>query len=56
LLWFGPLAGLIIGGLALLSAFKKWRKRSLAAEKPRTDDANQEMHARIEKELKDIEI
>ena len=55
LLWFGPLIGLIIGALALLSAFKKWQKRSTEVTKPEIKE-DQEMHARIEKELKDIEI
>jgi cytochrome c-type biogenesis protein CcmH len=55
LLWFGPLLGLLIGAVALLSAFKKWRRRSIEAEKPKSDESK-EMQARIEKELKEIEI
>jgi cytochrome c-type biogenesis protein CcmH len=55
LLWFGPLAGLLIGGLALVSAFKKWQKRSQTTQKP-VVEGSKEMQARIEKELKDVEI
>jgi cytochrome c-type biogenesis protein CcmH len=54
LLWFGPLAGLLIGGFALLAAFKKWHKNS-APEKPKAA-INKDMQDRIAKELKDIEV
>ncbi|MBF0358465.1 MAG: cytochrome c-type biogenesis protein CcmH [Magnetococcales bacterium] len=54
LLWFGPLAGLLIGGLALMAAFKKWHKKS-AEVKPKAE-INEDMQDRIAKELKDIEV
>ncbi|MBF0448039.1 MAG: cytochrome c-type biogenesis protein CcmH [Magnetococcales bacterium] len=58
MLWFGPLLGLIIGTLALLSAFKKWRKRSLEGQEQSDKPLENQnaMRARIEKELNDIEI
>jgi cytochrome c-type biogenesis protein CcmH len=55
LLWFGPLIGLIIGALALITAFKKWKKNSVKAEKP-ISEADNKMQARIDEELKDIEV
>ncbi|MBF0444886.1 MAG: cytochrome c-type biogenesis protein CcmH [Magnetococcales bacterium] len=55
LLWFGPILGLIIGGLALISAFKKWKKNSVKVEKPKNED-DKKMQARIDEELKDIEV
>jgi cytochrome c-type biogenesis protein CcmH len=55
LLWFGPLLGLIIGSLALISAFKKWKKNSVKVEKPKNEE-DKKMQARIEEELKDIEV
>jgi cytochrome c-type biogenesis protein CcmH len=55
LLWFGPIIGLIIGGLALISAFKKWKKNSVKVEKPKNEE-DKKMQARIDEELKDIEV
>ncbi len=55
LLWLGPFVGLLIGAVALLSAFKKWRKQSMVAEQPKVAE-NDEIKKRIEKELKEIEI
>ncbi|MBF0194622.1 MAG: cytochrome c-type biogenesis protein CcmH [Magnetococcales bacterium] len=55
LLWFGPIIGLIIGALALISAFKKWKKNSVKTEKSKKED-DKKMQARIDEELKNIEV
>ncbi|MBF0379638.1 MAG: cytochrome c-type biogenesis protein CcmH [Magnetococcales bacterium] len=55
LLWFGPAFGLIIGALALITAFKKWKKNSIKTATP-TTDTDKKMQARIDEELKNIDV
>lgn len=56
IIWGGPFIALAIGFWALVSAIKKWTRKEQPLASAKIDDQDDEMRARIAKELKRIEL
>ncbi|MBF0436372.1 MAG: cytochrome c-type biogenesis protein CcmH [Magnetococcales bacterium] len=52
MLWIGPFVALLVGGVALLSALKKWRRSPQAPSVPVKTDA---FHQRLKEEMEKMD-